>query len=175
MQYRKFNDKEIKQICKNMVILIDTREKSFKNISDWLEYKNRCEYKKIKLDNGDYSFMVKAIPELGITNNLYFDKKYVIERKKSLDELAGNFGKGRTRFEEELGTFKGKMDIVIQDSWDNLYQGIYNSDYGRKSFISTISSFEHRYDVSFKFISSEAIPVYIFSSCYYYLREMLKG
>jgi hypothetical protein len=173
-KYRKFTDDEIKQICKNMVIICDTREKST-HIKEWLSYKNRCEFKDMKLDHADYSFMVKAIPELGILEDMYFDKIIAIERKNSLDELSQNFTKNRTRFEEELSMFKGKMVVIIEDSWDNLFTGTYSSEYNRQAFIGTLQSFEHRYGVSFKFMSEKAIPVYIFTFFYYFLRSTLKG
>lgn len=173
-KYRKFSDDEIKQICKNIVILIDTREKT-SHIKEWLDYKNRCQYKTIKLDYGDYSFMVKAIPELGIIEDLYFDKSIVIEKKSSLDELSQNFTTNRARFEEELAMFKGKMVVVIEDTWDNLFTGNYQAKYNRKAYIGTLQAFEHRYNVPFKFMSSKAIPVFIYTYFYYYLRSLLKG
>jgi len=83
--------------------------------------------------------------------------------------------KNRTRFEEELATYKGKMVVVIEDSWDNLFLGKYNSKYNRKAFIGTLQSFEHRYGVTFKFMSKEAIPVFAFSYFYYFLRNKLNG
>jgi hypothetical protein len=174
IQYRKFSDDEIKKICSNMIILIDSREKS-DYVLKWCSHKNRCETKVMKLDQGDYSFMVKAVPELGITEDLYFDRKIVIERKNSLDELSQNFTKNRSRFEEELAMFKGKMDIVISDSWDALFMGRYSSNYNRQAFIGTLQSFKHRYNVNFQFMSDEAFPVFVYTNFYYYLRSLLKG
>ena len=37
-----------------------------------------------------------------LCNELYFHKEIVIERKNSLEELSGNLGKGRERFEKEF-------------------------------------------------------------------------
>ena len=71
---RNFTDKEIETILKNMVVLVDTREKANSHILEWLDYKNRCEYEKIALSNGDYSCKLKAITELGIPNDLYFHR-----------------------------------------------------------------------------------------------------
>ena len=171
---RKFTDKEIDTILDNMIILVDTRERSNLHILDWCEYKNRVETKKMGLPNGDYSFMLKAIPELGIPNDMYFHKEFVIERKNSLDEISQNFTKNRARFEHELSSYKGKLIIAIEDSWTNLFQGNYKSDYGRRSFIGSVFAFEHRYDVSFRFLKKEEIAVFIYGEMRYFLREKLK-
>lgn len=173
-KYRKFTDDEIKQICKNMVILIDTREQQT-HIQEWLSHKDRCQFKKTKLDNGDFSFMLPAMPEYGLIEDMYFDKTIVIERKNSLDEISQNFTTNRARFEEELSTFKGKMVVLIEDSWDNLFLGKYTAKYNRQAFIGTLQAFEHRYGVTFKFMSNKASPVFIYTYFYYFLRSLLKG
>lgn len=174
IQYRKFTDDEIKKICKNIVILIDTREKS-DHVEKWASHKNRCETKRIKLDQADYSFMLKAMPEFGIDQDLYFDREIAIERKNSLDELAQNFTKNRSRFEEELAMFNGKLAIVVSDTWDNLFTGSYQSQYNRQAFIGTVQSFTHRYGVSFHMMSDLAFPVFVYTYFFYWLRSKLKG
>lgn len=175
LEYRKFTDDEIKKICKNIVILIDSREKKSQNVKDWCDYKNRYKYEVRKLDQGDYSFYLPAMPEFGITHDLYFDKKIVIEKKNSLDELSQNFTKHRARFEEELSMCPARMTIVVNDKWDNLFQQNYNAKYSHHSFIGSIMSFEHRYGVDFRFISTEGFPVFVCMQFYYYLREILKN
>ena len=174
LEYRKFTDDQIKTICKNITILIDRREKST-IMEDWCSHKDRCKIEKVTLTQGDYSFKLSAMPEFGINEDLYFDKKIVVERKNSLDEISQNFTKNRTRFEEELATFNGKMTIVITDTWDNLFQGKYQSKYDRVSFIASIQSFTHRYGVTFEMMSEEAFPVFVYTYFYYYLRSILKG
>ena len=47
-------------------------------------------YKTRALKTGDYSFMIKACPELGFQYDTYFVDELCIERKNSLSELAGN-------------------------------------------------------------------------------------
>jgi ERCC4-type nuclease len=174
LKNRNFTDNEVEKILKNMVLLVDSREKSNQHILEWCSYKNRVETKKIGLPNGDYSCMLKAIPELGIPTDLYFHDEFVIERKNSLDEISQNFTKNRARFEHELGTHKGKLIIAIEDTWTNLFQGNYNSSYNRKSFIGSVFAFEHRYDVSFRFLKQEEMGVFIYGEMRYFLREKLK-
>ena len=173
LNYRNFSDKDINLILKNMVILIDKKEKT-DHIKQWLSYKNRCEYMDFSLSQGDYSFMIKPVPELGITEELFFDRHICIEKKSGLDEISQNFTKHRARFEHELSAYPGKMVILIEDSWSNLFQGNYRANYNRKSFIGSVMAFYHRYDVPFHFQKKEEMGVFIYTFFRYWLRERLK-
>ena len=86
---RYYTDKEYRQLIKNMVILCDTKDKQNKHILDEFD-KQKIEYKTRALKTGDYSFMIKACPELGFQYDTYFTDELCIERKNSLSELAGN-------------------------------------------------------------------------------------
>ena len=138
---RKYTDTEIKEICKNIVLVYDSREKNNKHILDWCSYKNRVEVSKEKLDYGDYTFKVKPIPELGIMHWLDFRNEIVVERKNGWDELSQNFLKNRARFCEELAMCKAEMYILIEEPWTNLFQGKYRSQYNNRAFISSLQTF----------------------------------
>ena len=72
-----------------MIILCDTKDKQNSHILD--EFDNqKIEHKPKALKTGDYSFMIKACPELGFQYDTYFTDELCIERKNSLSELAGN-------------------------------------------------------------------------------------
>jgi len=105
-----YTDKEIKELLKSLVILIDTREQENTNIIEFLERK-KVSYKTKALNFGDYSFFLPENKELGIQRDLYFDREIVIERKGSLSELAGNLTKDRERFEKELIRKKRCQDV----------------------------------------------------------------
>ena len=78
-----FTDKEIKELLKNLTILIDTREQK-NHIQQWLTSK-KIKTKSKKLDYGDYSCFIPPVE--GITDRpLFFDRDIVIERKKDIDE-----------------------------------------------------------------------------------------
>lgn len=171
---RKYTDVEIKKICNNIVVVCDSREKVNSHITDWMDYKNRCEYVTSKLDYGDYTFKVKAIPELDILHDLDFSSEIVVERKNSWDELSQNFLKNRARFCEELAMCQAKMIILIEDSWSNLFQGNYRSKYDNRAFIASLQTFEQRYNVTFKCFKKEEMATYMYTYFYYYLRERLK-
>lgn len=107
-----------------MVIIVDTREQVGKN-NHILDYftKNGITYVREKLDVGDYSYKFIAQPELS--------KLYSVERKKSLDEIANNFGKERERFDREFERAKRqgiKMNLILENtSWTKLFNGSYRS------------------------------------------------
>ena len=79
----------MEELISSIVILIDTREKSFSHITDYFDRKD-IKYKKKALAYGDYSFMLEQNEKLSIPRPLYFDKKIVVERKGSLEEISGN-------------------------------------------------------------------------------------
>ena len=100
---RYYTDKEYRALIKNLVVLVDTRENSNEIILDEFD-KQKIEYKQKSLKTGDYSFMIKACPELGFPHDTYFVDEITIERKNSLSELAGNFAQKQviTEFSKSL-------------------------------------------------------------------------
>ena len=77
--------KSEQQILLNSIkILIDTREKNNKHITDYLDRKE-VKYKSKKLEFGDYSFMLPQNKELGIMKDIYFNNEIYIERKENLN------------------------------------------------------------------------------------------
>ena len=97
----KYTDKEVEEIIKSMIILVDTREKKMDHITEYFD-KAKIPYKKKALPYGDYSFLVPQNESLSIPRDLVFYNDIVIERKGSLEELSGNLTKERDRLEKEL-------------------------------------------------------------------------
>ena len=88
----KYTDAEIKTLLKNICIIVDTREQVWGNIEEYFK-KNNIQYRREKLNQGDYSACLVSNEEtipLGVIRDMYFDNEIVIERKASIDELAGN-------------------------------------------------------------------------------------
>lgn len=104
----KFTDTELKNVLKNLTILIDTREQANEHVIEFLE-KKKIPYKVKKLDFGDYSCMLPANSYEGQQREIYFDRDIVIERKNGIDEVAGNL-KDDTRILKELAHLN-KYDI----------------------------------------------------------------
>lgn len=163
------------KLLKSIGLLIDTREKQNKHITDWLDKKGIC-WKSKALDQGDYSFYIPADESLNISRDLYFDKKIIVERKNSADELAGNFTKHRTRFEEEMAIFPGKKYLLIENcSYEDIVNGNYRSDYNSKSYAASLHTFNHRYNLEIVFMpESELSGLWIYTTLVYWFREQLR-
>lgn len=178
----KFTESELKLLLKNIVIVIDTREQENSHITKYLESRKH-KFIKHKLDQGDYSCYVESneeTKELIGNRNVWLDSVVVIERKNSLDELAGNLAKDRNRLEDELNRIKAKgirLLFFIEDpnGIDNICKGNYRSQYDKKAFYGSLKSFEARYGFQTKFLSKELIGMEIYNSLYYQAREYLKG
>ena len=72
----KLTHDQIKKLSKEMVILIDTREKVNDHILNYFNKKNIA-YRQQALEFGDYSFMLPKVDGL-LCNELYFHKEIVI-------------------------------------------------------------------------------------------------
>lgn len=155
-------------------ILVDTREKSNEHITEIYD-KNDVLYKVQKLDFGDYSFYIPANKKLDILDDISFENYISVERKSGINELAGNFTSGRKRFENIYSRHKGKMILMIEgDSYGDICSHNYRSQLKPMSFIGTLHSWEHRYNVPFIFIEKPYAPLYIYNTFKYWLRIYLE-
>lgn len=168
----RYTDKEIKQIVDSMVILVDTREKCNAHILNFFD-KKKIPYKSKALNKGDYSFYIAKNPELGIIKDVYFDNEIVIERKASLEELSGNLTKNRDRFEHELSLApKNKVLLIENYDFEDLVDGNYDTNYNKKSFLASIFTFWHRYNIPVFFMPDlNYTPIFIKLYFTYYLKN----
>lgn len=175
MRYR-YDDDELKQILKSIVVVVDTREKENSHITTYFDNKG-ITYIKKALSNGDYNFYIPQNVELGLYRNIWFDKDIMIERKASLDELALNLTKERARFEEELSTSKAlwKYLIIENAEYKDILNGNYRSDYNSKSFLGSLHSFHFKYDLQIIFMPDKSLtPVWTYATMQYYARNIIK-
>ena len=174
----KYSDKQIDEIIKSMVILIDTREHENKNlhITNYLDSKE-IKWKKKKLEYGDYSFMIPANPDLDIPRDLIFSNKIIVERKASLEELSGNLTKDRDRLEKELALApEHKVLIIESGSYKDMCNANYTTKYSNKAFWATYHTFWHRYDVPIIFMPDRNYTgMFIRGHFTYYLKNYMKG
>jgi len=174
LSYYKYTDKQKEELLKSICILIDTREKSNKWITDYFNEKS-IPYKSKALSGGDYSFYLPKNEELSISRDMYFDKEIVIERKANLEELSNNLSKERDRFEKELSLFKGKMFLLIECAdYSDIYLNNYDTQYNKKSFLGSLHSFTYKYNIGIMFMpKKECSGVYLFCTFYYFLKSLL--
>ena len=173
MRYH-FTDTEVKKLLDSMVILVDTRENANSHITDYLS-KKKIPYESKKLDYGDYSIKLCKNEELGISRDIYFTDSILVERKASLDELAGNLTKDRTRFESELLRAKGaNIALMVENAtYADLVMGRYRSEYNAKSFVATLATYSARYGLDVNFVPKELAGNWIYHRLYYAVREEL--
>lgn len=175
MRYR-FTDKEIKELLKNLTILIDTREQKG-HVKSWLD-SNKIKSKSQKLDYGDYSCFIPPVE--GITTKpLYFDRDIVIERKKDIDELVNNLKDNASRIKSEfahLNKYGTKYYIFLEDYlYDkHLENGNYKSQYKSSTLQSRLISLQCEYNTIIRPISKEYIGKNIYLYLYYEVRNILK-
>jgi hypothetical protein len=202
MLYR-FTDTEIKKLLKNIVILVDKREQNNFHILEYFK-KHKRKYKEQSLKEGDYSAYIsyndetsKILNSVGIYRDLYMTNEILIERKGSLDEVAGNlcsrsakfdsFGnqiiaenRERERFKFELTRIRNcnaTLFLFIEDKNgnENLRKRNYRSEYTPEAFLGSLKSFEAEFKFSYKFLDKAVMGSEIFFTIYYATRDLLKS
>jgi hypothetical protein len=162
--------KEIIEILDSIVIICDTREQENTHITKVFE---KCNIKNIRsgLKFGDYSFFCGSTGER-------FDQQIVIERKNSIDELSQNFTKGRKQFENEMQKAKQEncrfILLVENSSYIDILNHNYRSELTSKSFVSSLLTYQTRYNISIIFMEGICSANYIYNTFKYFLREKLK-
>lgn len=175
MKAYKFSAEQIKVMLKGMVILVDSREQKNGHILDYFD-RQGIAYEAEKLDFGDYSC---RIPEAVAGQDIYFHDSVVIERKNSLEEISGNFSKGRERFETEFLKARSagaKIYLMVEDPRG--YTGIITHGYKTQmkpaAFMASLKTWEHRFDANIQFIAPEYSGYYIAATLQYFVREVLR-
>ena len=151
-------------------IIHDTNEKENSHIIKYLD-KHDIKHSARKLDVGDYSAQLD-----GYT----FEKDFVIERKRNIDEICGNLvGDDRKRFEREFlraKAYNTKVYLIIENaSWNDVCLQNYRSKLSVKSLKASLLSWQARYNISLFFCNQSEMPEIIYSILYYSVREMLLG
>lgn len=173
IHYR-FTEKELKTIVDSLVIIVDTREQRNQHILDYFRKKN-VPFKFQTMKTGDYSAMIPANEELGLTRDLYFSA--AIERKNGVDELVESI-KDRSRFENELiRSTQHPFRLIVEDlqGYEKILNGHYRSKYDPKALLGSLKTFENRYNFTTVFVSPITSGNYIYFTLLYHARELLKG
>ena len=174
----KYSKTEMDKLLKSITVLVDTREHDEKNdhILQFFDAKS-IPWKKMKLDQGDYSFYVPKDEELGIIRDTYFDREIIVERKNSLEEISGNLSSNdRSRIKTELALAPPKKILLIENgSYKDMALGNYKTQYDKKSFLGSIHSFWHEFDLPVVFMPDRNFTgLFIINYFRYYLRGLIK-
>lgn len=160
-----------------MVIVCDTREHDGKN-DHILEYYNSkgIPWVKKKIDFCDYTFYIPKNESLGIQRDLWFDREIAVERKANLDEFANNCVKDRDRIKKEFAQAPHNKLLLIENAtYSDMVNGNYRSQYSAQSYLGTIMSFWHEYNLPVMFMPDVSQSgKFIYAYFYYYLRGIIK-
>ena len=161
------NDRDFKKLVTGMVVVVDTREKKNKHITDYLD-SQKIPYINEKLNSGDYS--------VKFPYNSEYDYCVIVERKNSLTELAGNFTSNRERFVNEFERLGDSyVHLVVESaSMKKLVNGTYRSEFSPKSYMASLVTWSMRYDCPVWFSEVSESPLLIYSLLYYGVREKFR-
>lgn len=158
---------EYKELLKHMTILCDTRENTNQHILDYFTEQG-ITYEKRALKTGDYSFKLSPCPDLGFSRDAYFTDVLAIERKNSVNEIAGNFVEKDGRFMRELGrmTYIQNVFIIVEnDSLNDIIDGNYRTKIDSKALLRTLITTEKRAGFHLHFIDRHHTGYLIYELC----------
>ena len=142
----------------DIVIYVDSRETSNFSILRYFN-ENNIKWKCKKLDFGDYSLEF---------NGISYEKRIAIERKGSLDELAGNFTRGRERFAREFERAmkeKCKMHLMIENgSWEAIANHEYRSLFSPGAYKASLESWSYKYFFDINFVKKNKAGEFIYNT-----------
>ena len=153
----------------DFIFLCDTREQKNFHITRYFD-REGIKYGSKKLDVGDYTI---GIIEDG--KKVSLENEIVVERKGSgetgLDELAVNLTSKREQFVKELDN-NIELHLVIEDgTWDKLFKGKYRSDMNINSYVASLMTFLHRFNIHIHMVERKNTGKWMYNLFYYYLRE----
>lgn len=165
-----YTKKEYEELLSHIVILVDTQEKSNKEVIDWL-CANNIKYKYKSLKTGDYGLMIESCPDLGFPSDTYFTDELCIERKNSVGELAGNFAnatKDDDRIFKELNrmiNIERNYLLIEDDSIEDIFDGNYKTKLNSESFFRSLLTWQNRNNMHIYFVKRAYMGKMIYELC----------
>lgn len=164
---------QIDNCISSMEILVDTREQDTDRARRRLALLP-CPHCRVALPYGDYSY--SFVQPSGLLTPM--GGKFAIERKMSLDELAGCFTYERARFEREFERARSagaKMMLFVENaSFENLLNGKYRSRLNPEAFIASLTAWEIRYGFHVIMCKEETTSRLLYEYCKRDLKERLQ-
>jgi ERCC4-type nuclease len=165
---------DIDATLKTFSVVVDSREQKWGHIEKALKA-TETPYTQHKLNYGDYT--CKAVKPNSEPVSLA--QSVVIERKANLDEIVGNFTKGRERFDREFKRSvedHAKVFLMVEDDrlWENILLHNYRSKMPPKALLATFCSWQARYNITIIACRKQESGTLIKAILYYALRDYLQ-
>ena len=168
---------EIKEILDTFRIIADTREQ------DTADARKRyaafgVPVIRATLDYGDYAGQVTLPSGDLLDTSSRLKPRCVVERKMSLDELAGNLTRGRARFEREFNRALGadaRVFLLVEGAtWESLLNHRYRSRFSVNAFKASLVAFMIRYNITPVFCKAPTSAELIREILYRDIKERLE-
>lgn len=161
-----WTETDLAAALRELTIICDSREQQT-HCKEYFDKKKTPTITR-KLDVGDYSAQI---------GDMTLECDVTIERKHSIDELAGNLSSDRDRFEREFLRAKAKgikVFLVVENcSYQDIYLHNYRSQLTPKSLMASLMSWQVRFNITVIFCEPENTPRLIHQILYYAAREQL--
>lgn len=160
---------DVKAALNSMVVLVDTREQ------DTARARRRLRdlgvpYERRALRFGDYSAKCDGLDLSALV---------AVERKMSLDELCGCYGRDRPRFVREFERARqagARLYLLVENGdWEKAYAGAYRSDMGPSALVASMLAWLARYDCQILFCAPSTSGRLIHDILYRELKERLEA
>ncbi len=167
-----------KEMLDSFKVLVDTREQNNERLRRRLA-RLEVPFSRVPLNYGDYTYNA-LLP----SGKWLFDEDKmvsglaVIERKMSIDEIAGNFTRSRERFQKEFNRaaeHDARIYVLVENgSWEKILGHKYNSKMHPNSLKASINAWMVRYNTNITFCKEETTPILIRDILYRDLKERIE-
>lgn len=168
---------EISEILQTFQIIADTREQNTPRASE--RFKSfGVPVCRATLNYGDYCGNI-ALPSGSLYDtNSRISASCCVERKMSLDELAGCFTRSRERFKREFtraSEHGAKIYLLVENaSWEAIRNHRYRSRYNENAFEASLVAWSVRYNITPIFCKAETSGELIKEVLYRDMKERLE-
>lgn len=171
------NPFQISEILSSFEVIVDTREQATPKAKDRYQAIG-APIRRATLSYGDYCASISIEGVQLYPEGSTVSAPCVIERKMNLDELAGCLGRSRDRFKREFERAKAagaKVYLLVEDgTWEGIIMHRYRSRLSPKAFLSSLTAWAVRYDISIVFCRSATSGKLIREILYRDIKERLE-
>lgn len=169
---------EIAEALQTFRIIADTREQNTPKAAERFAA-FAVPVERATLNYGDYCGAVTLPDGREILNTSgRISPACVIERKMSLDELAGCFTRGRDRFRREFERARdvsAKIYLLVENgSWEGIIRHRYRSRFHPDAFRASLTAWMVRYDADVIFCKADTSGLMIKEVLYRDIKERLE-